>query len=495
MWAISNGDTTFTSWGINSALIVCQDMFFNEPLMLFFIHVVSTELMRPQLKHIYNVLNSVAMEIISDHDVLSEDIQFVQYLSGACRAARSPKALVLPSADLLRHLSDFDLHLCRENRHASLGLVAAFLIAIPAILSFAPDKVQEGAFSILLSSVSASFVLLNDYMVSKNGEFLIALYVAIPIMIIFYYKVYKPRHKKRIRSAPVDGSVYMNTRGWRYFPVSINSSRTLRYISRVRLLTSHNTRKYFNYNSPIKTEWRNMNLPTLVHGEVVRISSQKVASQDPIVWNRNLISLNSSFSQAFEENKQTSSSSLLNFILPTAYNNSIYPRMCDHLGRCCFNVSLAQTLPRSHRPVIKLLDQAISTNALNHQRGVVTDWRNFVTQKQRDNMGMEYYDEAEALFCRLDVDQKGYLTYMNLEPLARWLMKVSGINMNDMELPTFAELDEIIDMLEVVFCVHPHDGKITFDQFLLWYESIERNGMHALISRKLNFICTEIHPF
>jgi Ca2+-binding EF-hand superfamily protein len=142
-----------------------------------------------------------------------------------------------------------------------------------------------------------------------------------------------------------------------------------------------------------------------------------------------------------------------------------------------------------------LLDQAISTNALNHQRGVVTDWRKYVTQKQRDNMGMEYYDEAEALFCRLDVDQKGYLTYMNLEPLARWLMKVSGINMNDMELPTFAELDEIIDMLEVVFCVHPHDGKITFDQFLLWYESIERNRMHALISRKLNFICTEIHPF
>ena len=54
----------------------------------------------------------------------------------------------------------------------------------------------------------------------------------------------------------------------------------------------------------------------------------------------------------------------------------------------------------------------------------------------------------------------------------------------------FAELDEIIDMLVVVFDVHPHDGKIRLEQFVLWYEEIESSRI--LSSRQLNFIQTEI---
>jgi hypothetical protein len=395
-WGISNGNTTFEYWGIGFALAACQDILLNEPIILFFIHMIATELMRPQLKHIYNVLNSVALEISSANRNFNEDINFVQYFSSACRAARSPKAFILPSADLLRHLTDFDLSLCRENRHASLGVVGAILIVIPAMLSFGSDHLQEGAYTILSSGASASFIVLNDFVASTNANILIAVYITIVVVIFVYYKVYKPRRKKRVRSARTDGTSDVNSKGTRFLSLSKNPSRTIRRLSRIRLLTSQSTQKYFNYNSPIKTEWRNMNLPSLLHGEVVRISTHNVSSHDPMEWNRNIESVQSSM----KENPSTKRSSLVNVILPAAPpDRNRCSLLCHRLSSACFcvpdrypqyNLSIAQTQSKSRRLSFTLFNQVITTKLQKSRKNAVSQWKIENTQKQRDKMRMRF---------------------------------------------------------------------------------------------------------
>ena len=69
------------------------------------------------------------------------------------------------------------------------------------------------------------------------------------------------------------------------------------------LFTSRKTRNCVNRNSPIKTEWRNMNLPSHLHGEVARVLSLPVLPQDPMMWNRNLIEQLSSRMNFLDENQ------------------------------------------------------------------------------------------------------------------------------------------------------------------------------------------------
>ena len=62
-----------------------------------------------------------------------------------------------------------------------------------------------------------------------------------------------------------------------------------------------------------------------------------------------------------------------------------------------------------------------------------------------------------------------------------------------METLNYAELDEIIDMLVVVFDVQPNDGKISLSQFVLWYEGFESS--RVVSSRQLNLFKTELDTF
>jgi hypothetical protein len=160
-WAISNGGTTFEAWSIGAGTALTQDVLLNEPVMLFFYHVIASNMMTPQLIQIHNVLNSVALEISKDERTSDGEINFIQYLSGACRAARAHQAVTLPSAALLRHLSDFDLSLCRESRNVSVGFFAGLFLVLLALFSFGTSDFHEGIFCIFWSGLFSSFALVT----------------------------------------------------------------------------------------------------------------------------------------------------------------------------------------------------------------------------------------------------------------------------------------------------------------------------------------------
>jgi hypothetical protein len=121
----------------------------------------------------------------------------------------------------------------------------------------------------------------------------------------------------------------------------------------------------------------------------------------------------------------------------------------------------------------------------------VTEWRKQkIERRSSQEASMKCFDKAEALFCRLDEDQRGYLTYKNLEALALWLIQLGRSNEWNKESPTYAEVDEAIDYLAVAFDVHLHDGRIDLEQFVLWYEDIECS--RVLSANEKYFIESEI---
>jgi hypothetical protein len=389
----------------------------NEPVMLFFYHVIASIMMRPQLIQIQNVLNSVALEISKDERTSDDEINFIQYLSGACRAARAHQAVILPSAALLRHLSDFDLSLCRESRNASIGFSAGVFLVLLALFSFGTDDLHEGIFCIFWSGLFSSFALATDYLTSFSISIPILLYTFIALVIVYYVQIYKPRYKQRIRGAPVNGYDHLQPEMWQSSHVFRNPSRLLR--RSLRLFTS---RKYANYKSPVIMEWRNMNLPSHLHGEASRIPSFPELSQDPMIWDSNLSSQLSSKMNCSEDNH-----SRLPFV-------SRVGQCVPSLTRCLvgdLSVISPQRLP------ISLHDKVISTHLPQYSQNNFVNWKKHKTQKNKNRIYRKYFDEAEALFKRLDVDQKGYLAYSSLQPLAIWYLSYISSLINTRELPTY----------------------------------------------------------
>jgi hypothetical protein len=124
----------------------------NEIIQVFFLNLIVTDKMRPQIRQIYNVLRSVFTNRVQQECAPNRDIKFVQHTSAACRAARNSSLDILTSSNILSHLNDNDIAMCRMSRLTrkwDIGYIAYAILYIPALIS-SHDLLQQTTLDIIL---------------------------------------------------------------------------------------------------------------------------------------------------------------------------------------------------------------------------------------------------------------------------------------------------------------------------------------------------------
>jgi hypothetical protein len=104
-----------------------QDFILIETIQVYIVHVLALQVLRPQLKQIYNILSDIALhKLYRMNPFDAEHIRLVQHFSATCRVARMKSLLDLPVCRILRQIDDYDIALCREGRGRLLGLIGRY---------------------------------------------------------------------------------------------------------------------------------------------------------------------------------------------------------------------------------------------------------------------------------------------------------------------------------------------------------------------------------
>jgi hypothetical protein len=202
-WAALYSGVTLSSWAYQIIFVLIQDIFFNEMIQIFIVHILVLEALRPQLRQIYYALNTVVlnkMTNVTETDRIQgnkEYFRIIQHLSPACRAARRPECAELPSAQILMRVDDNDAAICMSNRNLNLGYVMSFLILIPTLLALSHETIQEGVMEVVLPTLFCCFILANDYLLAISPYLLAAPYAIVALYLIYRYGYLLPsRHRK-----------------------------------------------------------------------------------------------------------------------------------------------------------------------------------------------------------------------------------------------------------------------------------------------------------
>ena len=221
MWALNNSDVTVTAWAYQIVFVVFQEIFINEMLQIFIVHVVVIEALRPQLRRIYFALNTIILSKMEKAIYAEEEVCVVQHMSAACRAAR--KNPDLPAAQLLMRVDDSDAALCQHNREISLGWLMSVVIAIPTLLALSHETVQQGIMDIVFPTMWCCFLLGNAYLFSISPILFAAPYIILIIVMCYRYCFLLPVRHKRARGADRERSEADVVLNWK----NMNQSLTL----------------------------------------------------------------------------------------------------------------------------------------------------------------------------------------------------------------------------------------------------------------------------
>ena len=124
-WAVYQGDDTLRAWGTVYVTAFMNDIILVQVVKVFILYYLPTQAMQSQLIRIRKVLSDVSMNYINkkeekdDYNTnrrpslietnsveIQSEISVVQHMSATCRAAWSPELKSLPSAWLLRQVSE-----------------------------------------------------------------------------------------------------------------------------------------------------------------------------------------------------------------------------------------------------------------------------------------------------------------------------------------------------------------------------------------------------
>jgi hypothetical protein len=203
-WAVNNGTST-VEWGTQICFVLLQDIFINEVMQIFVVNILTIELLRPQLRQIYNILYVVLREKMDtanstrDAEVM---IRIVQHMSAACRVAHMPSIRHLPSVQLLSKINDHDVKMCRASRKSELGWFVKFLVAVPTVLAMMHESIQESILDVIIPTLWCCFLIANVFLWSIHpvfGPLLMCIpYVMIILVYIHrYFWLIPRRHARR----------------------------------------------------------------------------------------------------------------------------------------------------------------------------------------------------------------------------------------------------------------------------------------------------------
>ena len=189
VWASSNGTAGVKSWAVCFAVLFLVDNVLNEMCQIYFLNVIVTDKLRPQLQQIYDVLAHILETRWSSDFSQGSDIRVIQHLSPACRAARVPSLNNLAASKLLGLIDDKDVVLCRNKRLTTwkeVGFFSYLTLFIPSFIHDGNEIVQKTILDLIFPVFWLFFFLVNCFMYSVSIGLLIAFYV-VAIILIFYF--------------------------------------------------------------------------------------------------------------------------------------------------------------------------------------------------------------------------------------------------------------------------------------------------------------------
>jgi hypothetical protein len=249
-WSATNGGKVADAWGMTLFVVLMCDALMNELFQIYFINVLVTDKLRPQIKQIYAVLDHVMRTRLCDH-LPSQDVRIVQHTSAACRATRSPELRTLLAASILGVLDDADVAICRLQRLTKvfdIGLVAYLTLFLPSYLTDCYEIVQQTSLDMVLPIVWSCFLLLSFALNLVHPALLGMFYFFLLLLFIFVVFIAPSDSFKRLINQD-------DEEGEEQSPAN-ESVESLRLQNLMRLESDRASRDIVN---PSDMAWRGMN--------------------------------------------------------------------------------------------------------------------------------------------------------------------------------------------------------------------------------------------
>ena len=204
-WGVYEGSTILGEWGAVLGTSLAKDIFLIQVTKIFILYYLPAKAMQPQLLRIRQVLGDISLSLINkEEDIIdskgTEDINVVQHMSAACRAARSKQLSTLSASMLLRQLDDNDMRMCRQGRLDYLGLISFVAIALPMMVILLNGLVGDAVIDAVIPGVCAGFEVVFARLYTFS---LLALLVPICVLVgvvcylTFVFHPAQVAHKKR----------------------------------------------------------------------------------------------------------------------------------------------------------------------------------------------------------------------------------------------------------------------------------------------------------
>ena len=283
IWGVSQAGSTVQNWGINIGTSLAQDVLVVQVFRVYIIYTLSMVSIKPQLQFIYRVLNKVAISYAQDEldgDYL--DIRVCQHLSPACRTAHSHIASNLATANILRHIDDADVAVCRLKYDVNMATVAAVAFTLPLLISILNQTAGDVILESLLPAVLDAALIMNYYFYAAAGLFILMPYLAVIGAYIWKHKIHKPSRKLLSLRQQTERSVEF-VKHWN----EANRKKTGRstvvilqeqmlviafYLTRPVMLLRAAYKKVFGRSSAVADNvWARMNLPAAAQGLITDV--------------------------------------------------------------------------------------------------------------------------------------------------------------------------------------------------------------------------------
>ena len=192
LWGVKNGNATLHSWGTDYGVAAIQDICVCEVLKLCIMFIFAVMSAKPQLHVIKRIINERALSLVQDGSEFNSKVSVVQHFSPACRAARLSSLSDLPSAAILRCMTDADIDKCKQHKNFTLGRVIFYTVIVAAMIAALSEELVDQMLDIILTSALLGFLLLNEQAINISPAILIVVYGVVGGTALYHLLVFVP---------------------------------------------------------------------------------------------------------------------------------------------------------------------------------------------------------------------------------------------------------------------------------------------------------------
>lgn len=193
-WGASQGGVTLDEWGVNFGIAAVQDIFVIQVFRVYLIYFMAMQSIKPQLMHIYRVLNRVGVAYAQNEYQGADAVAVVQHVSPACRTARLHSCKELVTAKILHHLTDLDIADCRREYSMRMSIVAVLVILIPMMVAIVDEGMADALLQQVIPAAFTLFLVIN-YQIWINTGFVIV----VPYLVLIAWYFWRKELRKKAK--------------------------------------------------------------------------------------------------------------------------------------------------------------------------------------------------------------------------------------------------------------------------------------------------------